>query len=307
MAKQAANSAEFKKPCKKIDVHCHLSKPGTTGVGFTAEKRIDFDRFMDIEKCVILPTNTGIAPSPVLPQAMLEAMLTSEEAYQIAQQYPQKFAWFCNVNPEKSHETYEQLLRYKKMGASGAGEMVAVKWFDDPDYEYFMSCCEELQLPILFHMCPAGMQNYGVLDDAGLPRLEKALQRHPNLVLIGHSQPFWFEISEYPESLTAEDRNLYPAGKVVPGRVPYLLENYPNLYADLSADSGGNALMRDPEYAVEFLNKFQDKLLFGTDIASTDLVYPLGFYLDSLLHQLKIDASVYEKVCNLNAKNLLGL
>ena len=65
--------------------------------------------------------------------------------------------------------------------------------------------------------------------------------------------------------------------------------------------------MRDEEYAIEFLNKFQDKLMYGSDIVSTNFVYPLGFYLDSLLHQLKISEEVYEKVCSGNAKKLLGL
>ena len=154
------------------------------------------------------------------------------------------------------------------------------------------SCCEDLGLPLLFHMSPNGI-NYGVIDEAGLPLLEKALMRHPKMAFIGHSQPFWFEISTYPDDLTPEERNIYPSGKVTPGRVPYLLDNYPNLYADLSADSGGNALMRDPEYAVEFLNRYQDRLLFGTDICNTDFIYPLGSYLDSLLHQLKISEEVY--------------
>jgi len=306
MAKQPTLGPNTFMPCKKVDVHVHLSKSAEGGM-FDAEARMAFDKYMGIEKCVILPTNPGKAPSPVIPEAMLQHMLSSEDACAIANKYPDHFVWFCNVHPEKDPEVYEKLKRYKEMGCKGVGEMVSVKWFDDPDFDYFMSCCEELGLPILFHMCPAGMQNYGVLDEAGLPQLERALQRHPNLILIGHSQPFWFEISEYPADLTPEERNIYPKGKVTPGRLPYLLEKYPNLYADLSADSGGNALLRDEEYAIEFLNKFQDKLMYGSDVANTNFVYPLAFYLDSLLHQMKISPEVYEKVVSGNAKKLLGL
>lgn len=306
MAKQPSSGPATFMPCKKIDVHVHLAKSNAGGM-FDAEARIAFDKYMGIEKCVILPTNPGKAPSPVIPEAMLQHMLSSEDACEIAKKYPDHFVWFCNVHPEKDPEVYEKLKRYKEMGCKGVGEMVSVKWFDDPDFDYFMSCCEELGLPILFHMCPAGMQNYGVLDEAGLPQLERALQRHPNLIFIGHSQPFWFEISEYPADLTAEERNIYPKGKVKPGRLPYLLEKYPNLYADLSADSGGNALMRDEEYAIEFLNKFQDKLMYGSDVANTNFIYPLAFYLDSLLHQMKISEEVYQKVVSGNAKKLLGL
>jgi predicted TIM-barrel fold metal-dependent hydrolase len=47
--------------------------------------------------------------------------------------------------------------------------------------------------------------------------------------------------------------------------------------------------------------------MYGSDVCSIDFVYPLGFYLDSLLHQFKISEEVYAKVCNTNAKKLLGL
>ena len=44
-----------------------------------------------------------------------------------------------------------------------------------------------------------------------------------------------------------------------------LLADYPNRYADLSAGSGLNALLRDEEHARGFLDRHQDKLLFGSD------------------------------------------
>ncbi len=303
--KQPASGPGFHKPCKKIDVHIHLSK-AAGAMGFTPEDRIEFDDFMGIEKSVVLPTFTGELPKGFPPEAA-KKMLTNEDACAIAQRYPDRFAWFCNVSPKQDPETYNKLRTYKEMGAKGVGEMFTAMWFDEPDFDYFLSCCEELEMPILFHMCPAGANNYGLLDEPGLPHLENALKRHPKLPIIGHSQPFWFEISQYPAHLTAEERNIYPKGKVIPGRLPQLLETYPNLYADMSADSGGNALLRDEEYVIEFLDKFQDKLLYGSDVGSLNFIYPLNFYLDSLLHQFKISEEVYTKVCNTNAKKLLGL
>lgn len=293
----------FTKPCKKIDVYTHLAK-GENAMGmFTAEDRIEFDKVLGIEKCVILPFAGRM---PGAPMTNTNGLLTPEDACEVAQKYPDHFAWFCNVLPDGTDATYQQLKKYKEMGARGVGEFGTLQRFDDPVMDHMFSCCEELDLPLLFHMSPNGI-NYGVIDEAGLPLLEKALQRHPKMAFIGHSQPFWFEISTYPDDLTPEERNVYPKGKVIPGRVPYLLENYPNLYADLSADSGGNALIRDEEYALEFLDKFQDKLMFGTDICNTDFIYPLSSYLDSLLHQLKISEEIYTKVCHTNACKLLGI
>src|ERR1019366_2292816 len=49
-----------------------------------------------------------------------------------------------------------------------------------------------------------------------------------------------------------------------------LLADYPNLYGCLSANSGNNALSRDPAFTADFLKRHQDKLIFGSDCACTD-------------------------------------
>jgi len=40
---------------------------------------------------------------------------------------------------------------------------------------------------------------------------------------------------------------------------------HPNVYADISAFSGFNALSRDPRFAIEFVKDYSHKLLYGTD------------------------------------------
>jgi predicted TIM-barrel fold metal-dependent hydrolase len=49
-----------------------------------------------------------------------------------------------------------------------------------------------------------------------------------------------------------------------------MLSEFPNLYADLSANSGRNALGRDPEFAAAFLDRHQNKLMFGCDCPCKD-------------------------------------
>ena len=61
------------------------------------------------------------------------------------------------------------------------------------------------------------------------------LAKYPNLTVIGHSQPFWSEISA---DVTEKNRNSYPKGKVIPGRTVELFRKYPNLYGDLSPSAG---------------------------------------------------------------------
>ena len=63
----------------------------------------------------------------------------------------------------------------------------------------------------------------------------------------------------------------YPTGKITPGGVTdTLLSDYPNLFGDLSANSGNNALSRDPEFTRAFLERHRDKLIFGSDCSCTD-------------------------------------
>mgnify|MGYP000346850352 CR=1 FL=1 len=60
------------------------------------------------------------------------------------------------------------------------------------------------------------------------------------------------------------------------GRLVCLMRNYKNLYADLSANSGGCAIMRDEKFGLQFLEEFQDRLMFGTDMVNTDMDISIG-------------------------------
>ena len=48
------------------------------------------------------------------------------------------------------------------------------------------------------------------------------------------------------------------------------LADYPNMFGDLSAGSGLNALTRDEDFTRGFLERHQDKLLFGSDCSDPD-------------------------------------
>jgi predicted TIM-barrel fold metal-dependent hydrolase len=78
---------------------------------------------------------------------------------------------------------------------------------------------------------------------------------------IGHAQTWWANID-----LKQEQPVLYPKWKVTAGGwTDRYLSDYPNMFGDLSAGSGLNALQRDQEHAHEFLKRHQDKLLYGSD------------------------------------------
>jgi len=296
------------KRVKKIDIHVHsvLRKgcPRPDGGCFTTpdELRKMYDD-IGVEKGVQLPTNA--------PEGQYQ-LLTSDDAYELATRFPETYFWFCNVDPRQGANHPKSDLKhflnyYKSLGAKGVGEIVANLYVDDPYMYNLFSACQECALPVIFHMGNKG-RDYGMVDEVGMPRLEKALQDFPELHFIGHSQKFWAEISGDCSEAT---RGGYPKGKVVPGgRITELMRKYPNLSGDMSAGSGANAFMRDPEHAYAFIEEFQDRLYYGTDIcdprnAGSDMLKLAGF-LDEAMEQGKISYEAYYKVSRGNALKLLG-
>src|SRR6185437_9727624 len=95
---------------------------------------------------------------------------------------------------------------------------------------------------------------------------DAVLRAFPKTRFVGHANSFWANISaDY-----ANNEN-YPTGPVMRGGVTdRWLSDYPNLFGDLSANSGHNALTRDPSFTAEFLKRHADKLIFGSDCGCTD-------------------------------------
>ena len=132
------------------------------------------------------------------------------------------------------------------------------------------------------------------------------LQKHKNLKILGHSAPFWSEISS---DVTEETRSGYPKGKVKEGRIAELMRKYENLYCDLSATSGSNALMRDVEYAAKFIEEFSDRILYGCDICQIFNTFQFDF--DNFLTKMRTTGMIseenYYKLVRGNAIKLLKL
>ncbi len=86
-----------------------------------------------------------------------------------------------------------------------------------------------------------------------------------------------------------------------------LMRKYPNLHGDLSAGSGYNAISRDPEFGYKFMEEFQDRLCWGTDIANVPQELPIVPYFEKLKRERLISEEAYEKITWRNASRLLGL
>ncbi len=285
---------------KKIDLHLHLTPfqiPRLGKLNLTSGKNmLPHLEELGIEKGVLMSGAEKGMPFG-----------TNKANKAICDKFPDRYAWMCAVDPKGKEPVYDRLARFKAQGAIGVGELTTNKRLDDPFLQELFAAAEKLDMPVTCHMSPEVGYSYGVVDDPGLPLLEQVLKTYPKLKLLGHSQVFWIEMSgDAPKE--KESRNQWGEGPIVPGgRVPELFEKYPNLYGDLSANSAGCALMRDPEFGLAFLEKYADRLFFATDMVNKDMVFPLGAWLDEMVQTGKLSREAYEKIIRGNAERILGL
>lgn len=293
---------------KKIDVHIHTDMwngneiPRYDGTRFaTPEELIDMYDKLGIEKGILLP-----CMSPEL----AFSVQSNEKTHEIAEKYKDLFYWFCSIDPRFGYNNPKNdlshfLNHYKQMGARGVGELAANLYTDEPLLDNLFYHCAECDMPVTIHIAPDRYGHYGIIDELGLPRLEKMLKKYPTLKILGHSMMFWSAISG---NVTVDNMNGYPTGKVTEGgRLIHLFREYENLYGDMSAGSGYNAISRDVEFSYKFIDEFQDKLLFGTDICRPGQEIYQGIWLDKAYSDSNISATAYKKISRNNAIKLLNL
>ena len=296
-----------------IDIHAHAyRKSPPLPVKFPTPEQV-LERYDEagIEKGVLLPI---VSPEIYLPQS-------NEDILEMAAQYPDRFIPFCNIDPRaltnSADAPLDRLLRYyRDQGCKGLGEVMPNMPMMDPMVQNLFKHAQEVGLPVIFDGSDQLSGDFGLYDDPGLPQLEHTLQRFPELIMLGHGPLFWAEIGRLE---TPADRSFvfspsggqvgrHPTGPIKEeGVVPKLLRRYPNLYGDLSDPSPWNALARDPEYGPKFLDEFQDRLLFGTDICFFEMPFPMVDLLLEWRDTQKISEEVFNKVARENAVKLLDL
>ena len=288
-----------------VDVHAHaylFDCPPQDGVTqfATAEEVVRRYDELEIDRGILLPL---IGPEVYAPQS-------NQEVLEICRRWPERFIPFCNIDPrgiENSESTDFSVWIdwYKARGCRGVGEFMPNMNVCDPRVWNIFRQFEKAGLPVIFDDTVRVGRSYGLVDAPGLPQLEETLRTFPGLVLFGHGPAFWSEIGVLE---TPADRGGYPRYPVrAEGAVPKLFRRYPNLWGDLSAGSGYNALARDRNYAVKFLNEFQDRLCFGTDICYADQKLPLAGFLLELKQEGALSGEAFEKIARGNARRLLKI
>lgn len=199
--------------------------------------------------------------------ANLLARYNSAEQYSAMKaQYPGRFlGWFASADITKP-EAADQLTNAVKSGAIGLGELKSHVAAAGPELRRMYALAAELNVPILIHFQEVPHTPTEGTFSTGFKDFEAMLKAYPKTRFIGHADAFWANISADYNNDSA-----YPSGKIKPGGITdKLLSDYPNLFADISANSGNNALSRDPEFTPGFLRRHEPKLIFGSDCSCTD-------------------------------------
>jgi hypothetical protein len=188
-----------------------------------------------------------------------------EKAKAEMEKRPGHFVRSVSVDPA-AQDSNQVLRAALKNGAVSIGELKYHLALDSPEMRRVYEIAADLHVPVMMHI-----QNFphfaGELPyNTGYPQFDKMLRAYPRTNFIGHGDLFWAHIS----ADVPADRG-YPSGPIKKGGLSdRWLSDFPNLYADMSANSGNNALSRDPDFSPGFISRHKNKLIFGSDCSCTD-------------------------------------
>lgn len=249
----AIGADEVPSPEPIIDIHQHTNYRARTAAQLQAHQRQ-----MGVTQTILLP-----AGSDVKRQSTGDGIHNglggvgaggNETALAMSRQYPKEFYFGANEVTDLPGARAE-LAKYLDMGGVIIGEQKFDVECDSTESQLLYSLAADYGVPILMHF------QHGTYN-RGFERLGKMLEKYPKTVFIGHAQTWWANIDKnHPDQ-----KMLYPKGPVTPGGLTdRYLADYPNIFADMSAGSGLNALTRDEDHSRGFLDRHQEKILYGSD------------------------------------------
>ncbi len=244
----------------------------------------------DVDKLVTLMDETGVAKRVILSYSTGARFDSIVDKYA---RYKDRFDIWCGFDytgyetPGWEKHATKELERCHKKGAKGVGELgdkglgefyshPVPGWgmhIDDPRMKPLLEKCAELKMPVNVHVAedewmylPADSTNDGLMNSAKwkidltkqgilnhdqlIATLENAVKNNPKTTFIAcHLANCCADLS----------------------KLGNLLDKYPNLYADLAARFGEFSPV--PRYTSSFMEKYQDRLLYGVDTDGSNLNY----------------------------------
>ena len=240
-----------------IDIHQHLGYSGRSDEVLLAHQRA-----MGVTKTILLPAGRPVNTASThngVSNGLQAQCLGNEACYRFAKAHPQHYLFGACEVPDLP-DAVQEIEKYLNLGGVVIGELKFGVECDSQGMQNIYQVAADYRVPVLMHW-QHGMYNYG------FERFYTMLEKYPRTTFIGHAQTWWANIDKN----YTDQSVLYPKGKVTPGGLTdRYLSDYPNMYGDLSAGSGLNAFTRDEANARDFIQRHQDKLMFGSDCNDHD-------------------------------------
>jgi predicted TIM-barrel fold metal-dependent hydrolase len=279
-----------------IDIHQH-----TDYMGRTNEQLLAHQLAMGVTTTILLPAGTpafGLSTHKGVSNGLQAKCSGNEACYNLAKANPKAYLFGANEVPDLP-DAVKEIEKYLKLGAPIIGESKFGVECDSAEMQKIYELAQSYKVPVLMHWQHT-MYNYD------FERFHKMLEKYPKVNFIGHAQTWWANIDREHKDQSI----LYPKGKVTAGGLTdRLLSDYPNIYADMSAGSGLNALTRDEEHARGFLQRHQNKLLYGSDCLDKEGHGPTcqGAQTIAAIRKLSPSRTIERKLLYENAKKLFRL
>ena len=277
-----------------IDIHQHTNYRERT-----AEQLIAHQRKMGVTQTILLPAGSAVK-RPSTADGKHNALGGvgaggNETALTMSRQHPKEFFFGANEVTDLP-EARAEIAKYLDNGAIIIGEQKFGVECDSAESQVLYKLAGEYRVPILMHF------QHGTYN-LGIERLHKMLEKYSKTIFIGHAQTWWANIDKNH----TDQKVLYPKGKVTAGGLTdRYLADYPNMFADMSAGSGLNALTRDEDHTRGFLDRHQNKILYGSDCDDRVGMGPgcSGSQTIATIRKLAPNKAAERKILFANAKKL---
>jgi predicted TIM-barrel fold metal-dependent hydrolase len=281
-----------------IDIHTHLSVTAKTDNGVGVGEAMKY--FAPVEALLPLMDRKNIQMMVNLTGGAGKGL---EEAIRKFQQpYPERFVtfaepWWERTNqPGYSQFQADEIVRSQQAGARGLkilktlglylregiskGPLVKI---DDRRFDAMWETCGSLGMPVAIHV--SDPEAFFLPIDRFNERFEE-LNNHPDWSFYGHDFPSNAELLEARNRVLAR----HPKTQFIALHVgndaenlPYVgecMDRFPNMHVELGARIG--ELGRQPRMARKFFERYQDRILFGTDAVPHGTDTPQQVFDDEL-------------------------
>jgi len=271
-----------------IDIHTHLSFTAKSANGVGLGEAMEYPA--PVEELLPLMDRKNIRVMVNLTGGVGKGLEQTIRKFQ--QPYPERFVTFTEPWWERSNQLgyskfqADEIVRAQQAGARGLkilktlglylreeiskGPLVRI---DDPRFDAMWETCGSLGMPVAIHV--SDQEAFFLPIDRFNERFEE-LNNHPDWSFHGGDFPSNAELLEARNRVLAR----HPKTQFIVLHVgndaenlPYVgecLDRFPNMHVELGARIG--ELGRQPRMAKKLFEKYQDRILFGTDAVphSTD-------------------------------------